>query len=87
MAHQIDGAAQQIDGSDVDSSAEDSSAEDSNAEDSNAEDSNARGQLRAEAESHLRELVGNPAAELREDQWTAIEALVVDHRRALVAQR
>jgi len=92
VAHQIDGAAQQIDGSEVDSSAEDSSAEDSsaedsNAEDSNAEDSNARGQLRAEAESHLRELVGNPAAELREDQWTAIEALVVDHRRALVVQR
>jgi len=107
VAHQIDGAAQQIDGSDVDSSAEDSSAEDSSAEDSNAEDSNAedsnaedsndedsnaedsnaRGQLRAEAESHLRELVGNPAAELREDQWTAIEALIVDHRRALVVQR
>lgn len=34
----------------------------------------------------LRELAG-PQAKLREDQWLAIEALVVDHRRALVVQR
>ncbi|MER6298879.1 RecQ family ATP-dependent DNA helicase [Kitasatospora sp. NPDC001539] len=45
-----------------------------------------REQVRARAESVLRELAG-PAAVLREDQWTAIEALVVDHRRALVVQR
>ncbi len=43
--------------------------------------------LRDRAEHHLRELVGDPDATLREDQWTAIEALVADHRRALVVQR
>lgn len=42
--------------------------------------------LRADAESLLRELAG-PDARLREDQWTAISALVVDRRRALVVQR
>ncbi|MFF0814413.1 DEAD/DEAH box helicase [Rhodococcus sp. NPDC003318] len=42
--------------------------------------------LRADAESLLRELAG-PDARLREDQWTAIAALVVDRRRALVVQR
>src|SRR6476659_10672949 len=42
--------------------------------------------LRAEAERLLRELAG-PDARLREDQWTAIEALVVQRRRALVVQR
>ncbi|WP_407671136.1 RecQ family ATP-dependent DNA helicase [Nocardia stercoris] len=42
--------------------------------------------LRETAESLLRELAG-PAARLREDQWTAIEALVVHRRRALVVQR
>ncbi|UGT41720.1 RecQ family ATP-dependent DNA helicase [Nocardia yamanashiensis] len=42
--------------------------------------------LRADAEALLRELAG-PAARLREDQWVAIEALVVDRRRALVVQR
>ncbi|MFE5583448.1 RecQ family ATP-dependent DNA helicase [Kitasatospora sp. NPDC056531] len=45
-----------------------------------------RDQVRARAETVLRELAG-PGAALREDQWTAIEALVVDHRRALVVQR
>ncbi|CAM5502841.1 RecQ family ATP-dependent DNA helicase [Streptomyces viridifaciens] len=45
-----------------------------------------RAEVRARAEAVLRELAG-PAAGLREDQWTAIEALVVDHRRALVVQR
>jgi ATP-dependent DNA helicase RecQ len=42
--------------------------------------------LRAEAERHLRALAGD-GARLREDQWRAIEALVVDRRRALVVQR
>ncbi|WP_156251173.1 RecQ family ATP-dependent DNA helicase [Pseudactinotalea terrae] len=44
-------------------------------------------QLRPEAEAALRRLVGRDDAELREDQWRAIEALVVDRRRALVVQR
>lgn len=43
--------------------------------------------LRERAEQHLRDLVGNPDARLRDDQWTAIEALVADRRRALVVQR
>src|SRR5688572_31913640 len=42
---------------------------------------------REAAERHLRALVGRDDARLREDQWAAIEALVVDHRRALVVQR
>ncbi|MBF6300642.1 ATP-dependent DNA helicase RecQ [Nocardia amamiensis] len=42
--------------------------------------------LREHAEQLLRELAG-PGARLREDQWTAIEALVVRRRRALVVQR
>src|ERR1700754_4508138 len=42
--------------------------------------------LRAEAERHLRALAG-PDATLREDQWRAIQALVVQRRRALVVQR
>src|ERR1700750_1658417 len=42
--------------------------------------------LRAQAETHLRALAGSEAS-LREDQWTAIEALVADRRRALVVQR
>ncbi|MBB4946526.1 ATP-dependent DNA helicase RecQ [Kitasatospora gansuensis] len=45
-----------------------------------------RAAVRAQAEAVLRELAG-PAAVLREDQWLAIEALVIDHRRALVVQR
>src|ERR1700722_5590287 len=43
-------------------------------------------EMRAEAEEHLRALAGD-AARLREDQWTAISALVAEHRRALVVQR
>src|SRR5947208_3470275 len=43
--------------------------------------------VRAEAERHLRALVGRDDATLRDDQWTAIQALVVDRRRALVVQR
>ncbi|MDQ1701272.1 MAG: ATP-dependent helicase RecQ, partial [Frankiaceae bacterium] len=42
--------------------------------------------LRAAAEEQLRALAG-PDATLRDDQWTAIEALVVGRRRALVVQR
>src|ERR1700728_636765 len=42
--------------------------------------------MRAEAEACLRALAG-PAARLRDDQWTAIRALVADHVRALVVQR
>lgn len=42
--------------------------------------------LRDEAERLLQELAG-PHTRLREDQWTAIEALVVQRRRALVVQR
>ncbi|GAA0377882.1 ATP-dependent DNA helicase RecQ [Acrocarpospora corrugata] len=42
--------------------------------------------LREEAEERLRALAG-PDARLREDQWLAIKALVVDRRRALVVQR
>jgi ATP-dependent DNA helicase RecQ len=43
-------------------------------------------ELRSEAERHLRALAGESAA-LRDDQWTAIDALVSEHRRALVVQR
>jgi ATP-dependent DNA helicase RecQ len=42
--------------------------------------------IRAAAEQRLRALAG-PQARLRPDQWTAIKALVVDRRRALVVQR
>jgi len=42
--------------------------------------------LRDEAEKYLRALAGDHAR-LREDQWTAIRALVADRRRALVVQR
>ena len=41
---------------------------------------------RDEAERFLRALAG-PGAALRDDQWTAIRALVNDRRRALVVQR
>ena len=39
------------------------------------------------AEEILRALVGVPTARLHQDQWRAIEALVVGHRRVLVVQR
>jgi len=42
---------------------------------------------RARAERHLQALVGSSDAELYDDQWAAIEALVVDRRRSLVVQR
>jgi ATP-dependent DNA helicase RecQ len=50
-----------------------------------ADDAAADG-LREEAESSLRALAGG-AARLREDQWTAVSALVAGRRRALVVQR
>ncbi|WP_353945173.1 RecQ family ATP-dependent DNA helicase [Streptomyces sp. HUAS MG91] len=45
--------------------------------------------LRTAADTVLARLVGDATgtARLREDQWRAIEALVADHRRALVVQR
>jgi len=43
--------------------------------------------VREQAEAHLRALVGRDDAVLRDDQWSAIEALAVDRRRALVVQR
>jgi ATP-dependent DNA helicase RecQ len=42
--------------------------------------------LRATAEAHLRALAGEHAR-LRDDQWTAISALVTGQRRVLVVQR
>lgn len=42
--------------------------------------------VRADAQIILEQLAG-PHATLRDDQWTAIEALVVHRRRALVVQR
>src|SRR5689334_23652192 len=42
--------------------------------------------LRDRAEAVLATLAG-PGAQLREDQWTAIHALVAERRRALVVQR
>jgi ATP-dependent DNA helicase RecQ len=42
--------------------------------------------VRADAQTILEQLAG-PGAVLREDQWAAIEALVVGRRRALVVQR
>jgi len=43
--------------------------------------------LNVRAEQLLRALVGSDSAKLRDDQWTAIHALVAEHRRALVVQR
>src|SRR5271156_3344791 len=43
-------------------------------------------ELREAAEKHLRALAGENAR-LREDQWTAIRALVAEKRRAAVVQR
>ena len=47
--------------------------------------------VRQQAEAHLRALVGprdgQRDATLHDDQWAAIEALVVDRRRSLVVQR
>jgi len=46
-----------------------------------------RDALHAQAQQALVALVGRDDARLRGDQWTAIEALVADRRRALVVQR
>ncbi|WP_250708037.1 ATP-dependent DNA helicase RecQ, partial [Actinomyces sp. 217892] len=43
--------------------------------------------VRERAEAVLRALVGREDTRLREDQWRAVEALVVGRRRALVVQR
>ncbi|WP_062384655.1 DEAD/DEAH box helicase [Demequina iriomotensis] len=43
--------------------------------------------LREDAEAALRSLVGRDGVTLREDQWTAIDALVSRSARALVVQR
>ncbi len=42
---------------------------------------------RDEAERHLRALVGRDDARLHDDQWAAIEALVVEQSRVLVVQK
>jgi ATP-dependent DNA helicase RecQ len=52
----------------------------------NPHDALADNALREEAERCLRALAG-PSATLRDDQWTAIHALVTQRRRALVVQR
>jgi ATP-dependent DNA helicase RecQ len=49
-------------------------------------DDEASTELRQRAEACLRQLAGEHAT-LREDQWAAIHALVVERRRALVVQR
>src|SRR5258708_4667979 len=49
-------------------------------------DDGASAELRQRAEACLRQLAGEHAR-LREDQWAAIHALVVERRRALVVQR
>src|ERR1700692_1671623 len=54
--------------------------------DSESTDSESAVELRAEAETCLRALAGEEAR-LRDDQWTAISALVAQRRRALVVQR
>ncbi|WP_135848142.1 RecQ family ATP-dependent DNA helicase [Serinibacter arcticus] len=51
------------------------------------EDVESSDELRSEAETALRALVGRDDAVLREDQWRAISALVADRARALVVQR
>jgi ATP-dependent DNA helicase RecQ len=43
-------------------------------------------ELRETAQQHLVRLAG-PAAVLRDDQWTAIDALVAQHRKVVVVQR
>src|ERR1039457_3809323 len=59
---------------------------DSESTDSESTDSESTVELRAEAETCLRALAGEKAR-LRDDQWTAISALVAQRRRALVVQR
>jgi ATP-dependent DNA helicase RecQ len=47
----------------------------------------APGSTRDDAERHLRALVGREDARLHDDQWAAIEALVVEQSRVLVVQK
>jgi ATP-dependent DNA helicase RecQ len=54
--------------------------------DENAVASGVAEEVRDEAEAVLRQLAGT-SARLREDQWSAIRALVLERRRALVVQR
>src|ERR1022692_3085356 len=68
-----------------DASTDDASTDDASTDGPDAVGHDAVG-LRAEAERHLRAPAG-PDARLREDQWTAISALVTGRRRALVVQR
>src|SRR5690606_24039932 len=78
-----------------DAPADDAPAQDARVEDTPAGDAPAArpvtappgDSLREEAEAALRELVGRDDARLRDDQWTAIEALAAFRRRALVVQR
>src|SRR3954454_1231511 len=42
---------------------------------------------REDAEKHLRALVGRDDVRLHDDQWAAIEALVVEQSRVLVVQK
>src|SRR3954447_18489906 len=42
---------------------------------------------RDDAERHLRALVGRDDVQLHDDQWAAIESLVVEQSRVLVVQR
>src|ERR1022692_1570890 len=83
------------DASTDDASTDDASTDDASTDDASTDGPDADGPaavgpdavgLRAEAEHHLRALAG-PDARLREDQWTAISALVTGRRRALVVQR
>ncbi len=52
-----------------------------------ASSATAASSLREDAEAALRRLVGRDDVALRDDQWTAIEALVSRQERALVVQR
>ncbi|WP_062465507.1 RecQ family ATP-dependent DNA helicase [Demequina maris] len=52
-----------------------------------ASSATAASSLREEAEAALRRLVGRDDVALRDDQWTAIDALVSRQERALVVQR
>ncbi|GAA4818618.1 RecQ family ATP-dependent DNA helicase [Tomitella cavernea] len=69
-----------------DSANHDSAAQDNATADNATADARRRAALRSRADELLLDLAG-AGATLRDDQWTAIEALVVDRRRALVVQR
>ena len=52
-----------------------------------AETGTTPGGTRDDAEQHLRALVGRDDVQLHDDQWAAIEALVVEQSRVLVVQK